>query len=179
MARRITIKLKVHKGSGRLYKTIGRALGRDGQPKKKVWYFDASDEGEAVSRVVELKARWRALRAPGHVVWDEDPLYGAERVCGTRASASRLITKPATVGDAATIYLTQLQRRAEAKQITQAHFASQKARLQTAIAPIASLPLTVIGEQRLAEHGRPRPFETAGHRRHHHLRWLVRIAAPR
>lgn len=82
MARRVTIKLKFHKASRRFYKTIGKVLGKDGQPKKKVWYFDPSDEAAAVGRVIELKARWIALRKAGKVVWDEDPAYIGERTNG-------------------------------------------------------------------------------------------------
>jgi hypothetical protein len=59
MARRASTKLRVHRASGRFYKCIGKVLGRDGQPKKKVWYFDSTDEAAAVARA-------NAVRPPVH-----------------------------------------------------------------------------------------------------------------
>jgi hypothetical protein len=38
MARRVTVKLKVHKASGRLCKYVGTALGRDGRRTLTVLY---------------------------------------------------------------------------------------------------------------------------------------------
>jgi len=79
MRRSVTVKLRRHKASGRLFKTIGYALGRDGKPKKRVWYFDPSDEAAALQRAVELTARWRTLRQSGKRMWDECPDFIASR----------------------------------------------------------------------------------------------------
>jgi hypothetical protein len=79
MAKRLTLKLKTHKASGRLYKCIGKALGKDGRPKPKVFYFDPSDVDAAARQVLDLKAEWRRLRAEGKVLWDESAEYGGHR----------------------------------------------------------------------------------------------------
>lgn len=154
MARRISVKLKTHRASGRFYKTIGCALGRDGQPKKKTWYFDP-DDNEALSKVLDLKARWRALRAAGKSVWDEDATYLAERTSvpanGAADDARETPSKALTVDDAARLYLSHMEQRMQAGQIGRQHYASQSHRLTKALEPLAKLPLSMMGGRQLQD----------------------------
>jgi hypothetical protein len=55
------VKLKVHRASRRLYKSVGRSLGRTGVPKPRVFYFDPASPDLAVQCVVELKNAWKKL----------------------------------------------------------------------------------------------------------------------
>ena len=119
MARRLGIKLRLHRASGRLCKTIGYALARDGRPKKRLWYFDPVDEAAALTRCAELKARWRALRAGGRRLWDECPTYAAEYLGATQTTAASMkYDRPVTVDDAAKMYLALIEQRMHAQQVT-------------------------------------------------------------
>jgi integrase len=145
MPRSFSLRLRVHKASGRLYKTIGHVLGRDGTPKKKTWYFDPADPAAAVAQTVSLKARWKALRAAGKVVWDEDPIYQDEHARAQREASNVTTAKPVTVADAVKLYLGHLENRMNAGQITRQHFRSQSHRLNAAVEPLTKLPLSVVG----------------------------------
>ena len=148
MSRRITIKLRMHRASGRLYKTIGMALGKDGQPKKKVFYFDPGDDAGAIQKVLELKARWKRLTAEGKMVWDQDSDFRQQHADDATIFMEST-AKPLTVADAATLYVEQLRRHFLGGQISQCHFESQCSRLKQALRPLAALPLSVVREQQL------------------------------
>jgi hypothetical protein len=148
MPRGVSIKLRVHRASGRLYKTIGVALGRDGKPKKKQWYFDSRDKAAAIQRCAELKTRWRELRQSGKSLWDEVDGV-AHDSAGAVSGASVAAPRPITVDNAAKLYLSQLEQRKLAGQVSQSHYDSQRKRLTNAIQPVARIPLSVLGEFQL------------------------------
>ncbi|MGE5608073.1 MAG: hypothetical protein ACM359_02360 [Bacillota bacterium] len=76
-ATRAKLRVQWHKARKQYAKVIGYALGRDGTVKKKCWYL-GGDYDKAVGKVIELRRRWRALRAMGKTVWDEEPEYQRE-----------------------------------------------------------------------------------------------------
>ncbi|MCE9565865.1 MAG: hypothetical protein K8U57_27895 [Planctomycetes bacterium] len=163
MARRIALRLKVHKASGCLYRTIGMAKGRDGKPKKKVWYFSATDETAALQKVLELTARWKALRAAGKSVWDDEsdgdapeerlPTFAPQPPKSHPVAGPQEVQQvtPMLVDDAAKLYLAQLKQRLDAGQILQSHYDSQKARLYKGIDPMLKLAVSAVGEKELQE----------------------------
>ena len=144
----LCIKLKTHKASGRLYKCVGRALGRDGRPKPKVFYFDPAAPEVAVSRVIALRAEWKRLRAEGKSVWDESPAYLRQQG-KTLADADPAATKIITVADAKQQYLDYLRRQWEGGQCSKKHYTSQRERLNNAAKPLEMLPLSVVDRQQL------------------------------
>src|SRR4051812_46468579 len=125
------------------------ALGRDGLPKKRVWYFDPADPEAAVRIVADLKSWWRTLRKAGKVVWDEDPDYVADRATTSPVTGSGA-AKPVTVGDAARLYCEQLRQQMEAGQIAASHNDSQRHRLTTGLQPLS---LTAFRRRRTAAAG--------------------------
>lgn len=147
VSRHYNVKLRLHKG--RLAKTIGVSLGRDGKHRKKTWYFPADDEAAAVRRILELKAAWRKLRAAGGTAWEETPASDAEAKLADTTAKQASVTKAMTVAGAATIYLDTLRQRLDAGQIARSHYTSQQYRLNKAIEPIAHLSLSVVGEQQV------------------------------
>jgi integrase len=156
MKRKKGIKLQWHKGNAQWCKVIGKALGRDGKPKAKIWYF-GTDEEEAIRQCVSRKAAWKALRAAGKVVWDEDPSYASERA---RTHGSGNGAAPVSVAEAVTAYLDELKAQRDAGQFTPEHYDAQAARLNKATrinigtdaSPLTldKLPLSVVTDAQLS-----------------------------
>lgn len=150
------IKLGIHKATKTFVKAIGMALGKNGQPTKKRWYWSMDDAETAVSEALKLKARWKQLVADGKTLWDEDPAYMASKTTEGDNTPHVEASKAITVADHVALYLDHLRRQVEGGQCSPGHLRTEGYRLQKAIAfpalgnkPLAALPLTVIGRQHL------------------------------
>jgi hypothetical protein len=95
MPREVGIKLRVHRASGRLCKTIGITRGRDGKPKKKLWYFDPDDKAAALLRCAGLKRQWVELQKSGKSFWEE--AEGVVKRLDPSDSAATTASAPTTI----------------------------------------------------------------------------------
>jgi integrase len=145
--RSVAVHLRTHRASGRLCKTIGYCLKKSGGVTKKTFYFDPAKPDEALKQVLELKAKWRVLRAQGKRVWDQT----FDREPNSKDEKSPPHRGLITVAEAARLYLGELEARFNAGQITRCHLNSQGHRLRLGISSLDDLPLSGVGEKPLQE----------------------------
>jgi integrase len=154
MKKKHGISLPIHQASGRYYKCIGKALGEDGQPKPKIWYFDPHDVAAAVTKIGELKTRWQALQEAGKGLWDEDPIYSAER-SSVQQNAKQKPTGVITVSQGFQLFTDHLKRQCDGGQVKRSHYTSQVLRLayvgkmQVDGKTFGDIPLPQVGRQQL------------------------------
>lgn len=126
MAASKTIKVAWHEPSGQFKKTIGKHHGRDGSLKPKTWYL-GDDERRAIQRAMRLLSDWDSIKAAGGVCWPEDVSRPSK---GRHADETEMVNvSDLTVSDIANLYLEDILVRAEAGQVSWAHYRSTQQRL--------------------------------------------------
>ena len=110
MNKGINISVTFHEQSKQYRKQIGSQIGRNGEPKGKVWLL-GPDEVAAKRKALALQAEWEALREQGHVVWPNVEATG--RSNGSTSDSVEVNASQMTVGDAIEMYREEICRRCD------------------------------------------------------------------